>query len=311
MAKVVSFDDVLADRIQKTGRSGKPYWRTSFVTPQGDDDPQAYLIENSPDMTIASHFHDVDEFQIVLKGIGLFGRTEVAPFSVHFARAFTNYGPIESRGEGLAWMTLRPRRDLGAKMIDLHREKLEGEKGRQPWQTTVRAEFPVPTEGAETARCAAILEGDHGLAAMALTLSPGQEASAPDPGTSPCQYILVTEGSLIHGGQEQRAITVIHVAPTDSAFRLIAGPQGLQCLILNFPYSEAVAASAEKAMAGSTASAADGAKAWHCELCGFVYQESEGLPSENIPPGTPWADVPEDFLCPDCSATKSDFTRLS
>ena len=73
MAQLVSLDDVRADRVQKTGRSGKPYWRTSFVTPQGDDDPQAYLIENSPEMTIASHYHDVDQFQVFVRGEGTIG----------------------------------------------------------------------------------------------------------------------------------------------------------------------------------------------------------------------------------------------
>lgn len=47
---------------------------------------------------------------------------------------------------------------------------------------------------------------------------------------------------------------------------------------------------------------------WHCDLCGFTYDENTGLPGEGIAPGTPWAQVPADWTCPDCSAPKSDFT---
>lgn len=48
-------------------------------------------------------------------------------------------------------------------------------------------------------------------------------------------------------------------------------------------------------------------KKWMCVFCGFIYDESLGLPEENIPPGTKWADIPEDFRCPDCGFGKSDF----
>lgn len=49
--------------------------------------------------------------------------------------------------------------------------------------------------------------------------------------------------------------------------------------------------------------------AWQCGSCGFVYDEAEGWPSEGIAPGTPWAQVPEDWRCPDCSSSKDDFVK--
>ncbi|WP_200944728.1 MULTISPECIES: rubredoxin [unclassified Aureimonas] len=44
-----------------------------------------------------------------------------------------------------------------------------------------------------------------------------------------------------------------------------------------------------------------------CILCEYVYDEKLGLPEEGIPPGTAWKDIPEDWCCPDCGATKHDF----
>ena len=49
---------------------------------------------------------------------------------------------------------------------------------------------------------------------------------------------------------------------------------------------------------------------WQCVLCGFVYDEAVGMPGEGISPGTRWADVPETWVCPDCSAPKSDFEMV-
>ena len=51
-------------------------------------------------------------------------------------------------------------------------------------------------------------------------------------------------------------------------------------------------------------------KRWECQQCGFVYDEAEGWPEEDIPPGTKWADIPDDWTCPDCGAAKADFTML-
>ena len=51
-------------------------------------------------------------------------------------------------------------------------------------------------------------------------------------------------------------------------------------------------------------------KQYECVICGFIYNEAEGLPDDGIPPGTKWADVPEDWECPDCGISKSDFDLL-
>ncbi|WP_322012154.1 rubredoxin [Paraburkholderia sp. J12] len=48
-------------------------------------------------------------------------------------------------------------------------------------------------------------------------------------------------------------------------------------------------------------------KIWECVICGFRYDEAEGLPHEGIAPGTRWEDVPEGWVCPDCATGKHDF----
>ena len=48
-------------------------------------------------------------------------------------------------------------------------------------------------------------------------------------------------------------------------------------------------------------------KKYECVICGFIYDEAEGIPDDGIPAGTRWEDVPEDWECPDCGISKADF----
>ena len=48
-------------------------------------------------------------------------------------------------------------------------------------------------------------------------------------------------------------------------------------------------------------------KKYECVICGFIYDVAEGLPGDGIAAGTRWEDIPEDWECPDCGISKSDF----
>ena len=45
-------------------------------------------------------------------------------------------------------------------------------------------------------------------------------------------------------------------------------------------------------------------------ICGFIYDEEEGLPEEGIKPGTRFEDIPDDWCCPDCGVSKFDFEPM-
>jgi rubredoxin len=51
-------------------------------------------------------------------------------------------------------------------------------------------------------------------------------------------------------------------------------------------------------------------RSWMCVVCGFIYDEAEGLPEEGIEPGTRWEDIPDTWTCPDCGVTKDDFEMV-
>jgi rubredoxin len=44
-----------------------------------------------------------------------------------------------------------------------------------------------------------------------------------------------------------------------------------------------------------------------CVPCGYVYDPKEGDPDNGIAPGTAFEDLPEDWVCPVCAASKEEF----
>lgn len=46
-----------------------------------------------------------------------------------------------------------------------------------------------------------------------------------------------------------------------------------------------------------------------CELCGYKYDPRVGDPENGIEPGTEFEDLPEDYVCPLCGASKEDFEK--
>jgi rubredoxin len=46
-----------------------------------------------------------------------------------------------------------------------------------------------------------------------------------------------------------------------------------------------------------------------CTICGYVYDPAQGDPDNGISPGTKFADLPDDWVCPVCGAGKEDFEK--
>ncbi|MBP9742387.1 MAG: rubredoxin [Burkholderiales bacterium] len=50
---------------------------------------------------------------------------------------------------------------------------------------------------------------------------------------------------------------------------------------------------------------------WQCIICDFIYDENKGLLEDGISPQTKFESLAEDWVCPHCSASKSDFFNMS
>jgi rubredoxin len=44
-----------------------------------------------------------------------------------------------------------------------------------------------------------------------------------------------------------------------------------------------------------------------CQLCNYIYDPEQGDPDSGIDPGTPFSEISDDWVCPICGATKSQF----
>ncbi len=47
-----------------------------------------------------------------------------------------------------------------------------------------------------------------------------------------------------------------------------------------------------------------------CDVCGWVYDPAKGDPEAGVAPGTEFADLADDYVCPECGAGKGDFSPI-
>jgi len=306
MPQIASYEDVKSGRKERRTGDG---WSTPFLMPVPDErdavNAYAFLVETASGQSIPTHFHEADQYQIVVYGGGVLGRHNLAINAVHFARRHTPYGPIICSEQGLGFLTLRAHEDPGAQYVDEPqvRAKLAAIPDRKPWQVTEMPKFQKVTSGAALHTFGQIRD-ERGLASHSASVAPHARLGAPDPSHSNGQYVVVMRGSLLHAGREYRALSLAFVKPQETPFELVAGAEGLDALVLQFPRSGTAGA---KAAGEAQRQGMPGTRVWQCQLCAFMYDEAKGLPEEGIAPGTAWDAVPEDWICPDCSAAKSDF----
>jgi rubredoxin len=48
---------------------------------------------------------------------------------------------------------------------------------------------------------------------------------------------------------------------------------------------------------------------WKWKDFGYIYDPAEGDPENNVPPGTPFEKIPEDWVCSACTAPKDMFEK--
>ncbi len=50
---------------------------------------------------------------------------------------------------------------------------------------------------------------------------------------------------------------------------------------------------------------------WECLVCGYIYDPEKGDPDNGVDPGTAFKDVPDDWVCPVCGASKDQFKKIN
>src|SRR5215813_9925623 len=104
MALVLAYDDAKVNQTTRTrndpGGSTGVSTHVPFFGSRADPKlPHAALGQWQAGRLSRPHFHENDQFQVVVGGKGKLGRHELAPYTVHFSRAYTPYGPLSSAAD--------------------------------------------------------------------------------------------------------------------------------------------------------------------------------------------------------------------
>ena len=203
--------------------------------------PMAFLVEKDAAAVVKPHFHQADQYQVVVQGSGRLGIHDIATVAVHYTDAYSAYGPIIAADEGVSWFTLRNAWDPGARYMPAQRQQLREARARYQHREATCGPLP-PLSDAELAALsgvngtAVIEETRDGLGTWRYTVPALGSLTGPDPATGGGQFWLVTAGTAkVPGGALLPVNSCIFVAPDDLAADLTAGPLGADLLCMQFP----------------------------------------------------------------------------
>ncbi|KAF3996503.1 hypothetical protein [Glaciimonas immobilis] len=215
-----------------------------------DDDawprPQAYLVEQTPNWTLPTHFHTQHQFQLFVSGTGSLGKHGVRKLEVHYASPYSAYGPLQSGPDGLAYLTLRLISDTGAWYLPESRPHLPLRIKKQQLHAAPSAEAmaqPLMTLEHVVEEVLIPLT-ESGLAAWLIRIPPGQKAVTPAcADNNGGRFYVVTEGELKIGDVSLAALGSLYsssVKNSNQALDLQAVATGAELIVLQFPASAMV-----------------------------------------------------------------------
>lgn len=200
--------------------------------------PVAFEVAQDPDTNAAPHFHVANQFQVFVRGEGLFGKHPVRPVSIHYAGAFTPYGPICAGRGGIAYITLRNGWDYGPHFLPAKRDELKAgnRKPRAALSATIvpDSEIALGALPATTCETVVAVAGD-GLGGWRYRIPPHQSVVGPDPAAGRGQYWLVLAGDDAGPADPLGPLSCTFLSPDEPARVSIAGAHGLDVLALQFP----------------------------------------------------------------------------
>jgi len=197
--------------------------------------PTIFLVEQPPHSVLHPHFHTQNQFQVFTEGHGTLGRQRVGPGSVHYAGAYTGYGPLVAGPEGLSYFTIRATNETGAHFLPADRDQLRAGPKRHahgPWHE------PADRATLRALQCTTreplIARDPLGMEAFAMLVPAGSPVELP-PASGSGQFQLVLAGECVApqgrlGRWESRFLS----CGEDTA-GCCAGATGLHLLVLQMP----------------------------------------------------------------------------
>ena len=199
--------------------------------------PTVFLAEQPPNCELLPHFHRQNQFQLFVEGSGTIGKQELGPVTVHYAGAYTGYGPLLSDSHGLKYFTIRAVFDTGVTLsTDWRGNMVRGPKRHaeasagEPWSTD---------------RLSALTQAEHentiapaeGMGAIKTRIPPARAVTLTPIDSSIGQFIFVLAGEVVIGGITLTPWESAFVPAADGAVQVVAASQGAEVIALHMPHT--------------------------------------------------------------------------
>lgn len=195
--------------------------------------PTVFLIEQPPNATISAHFHHNNQFQVFVAGSGKIGARTLEPVTVHYAGAYTGYGPLVAGDEGLQYFTIRTVYETGA--IRVADSEGRWPKGPRRHATSKPVELfddlRLRTLSAP-ATTVVLPVAEDGLASSTVALPPGGSMPPVDIGVGEGVFLLVLAGDVVADGQQLDRHESLYVSNGEPFPAIIAGDGGAQLVAM-------------------------------------------------------------------------------
>jgi hypothetical protein len=193
--------------------------------------PQAFFSIFPPHNVVDPHFHEVDQFQIVVRGSATLGKDLLDPITVHYTDGYTPYGPIVCGSEGLGFYNFRSRADLGAHFMPRSRAELHRRAGRAITVHIKPKQRPI-SDGVVITDSVPL--HDDGLLVRQLIAGPNS-AIGDDEVEGSGRYQLILSGAMLVNEESLPADVCAWAAPGERLSGRVAGSGGLHLLELQLP----------------------------------------------------------------------------
>jgi len=224
-------------RHRRTLANGFTFHRSEWMESGRDGalSPTVFLVEQPPHSVLAPHFHGQNQFQVVKQGSGTLGPHAIGPGSVHYAGAFTGYGPLVAGPEGLSYFTIRAVYETGASFLPVARDQLRRGPKKHAQGPTHEPLSAIQMSALDApVRVDLIGTPADDLAALAWRLPPFASVQAPPPRGSG-QFQLVMAGELRTPEGALSSWESRYLSAGESGGACSAGPGGLHLLVLQMP----------------------------------------------------------------------------
>ncbi len=209
-------------------------------TPEPGVSPQGYTVRQEHQNITHAHYHQTEQWQVVIEGAGKLGRANMAPVALHFTDPYTAYGPIVPEQEGLTYFTLRARADPGACMLAAPGVKEAIRPSKRRFILKDKSELGIGTPEALRTRKETVLDvivelHPDGLAAWILRLPPGAPATWPAECGGAGRHLMVAAGALNHQGKSLPYESLAFANAGEGGPNATAGVDGAEVLIMQYP----------------------------------------------------------------------------